>query len=149
MDSATCNVGNSVACISVDENECTTSSCKYSELLTDFEGLKLDMVITESKLGKEIYSNTQTINSVRDELIKLQRSHDDITQQVNHSPNHLVNTAETIVRLKKENKQLLDKLKALKLNLEADKKGISDLEIVMQYRLLHRSHSRARRNKRQ
>ena len=44
--------------------ESLRSSCNYKDLRTDFQGIKLDIVITEAKYEKEIESNLRRIRKL-------------------------------------------------------------------------------------
>ena len=47
-------------------------SCKCNNLAVDIEGIILDKVVLESRMEHETYTNTQIINNVQHELLKLQ-----------------------------------------------------------------------------
>ena len=47
-------------------------SCKCNNFAVDIEGIKLDNVVLESRMEHETYTNTQIINNVQYELLKLQ-----------------------------------------------------------------------------
>jgi methyltransferase-like protein len=59
-------------------------------LSTEFEGLKLDLVISESKIDNKIRINGDAINQVQAEFVIIQNQLGEVVQQVDR----LVNTNE-------------------------------------------------------
>ncbi|CAB4040188.1 Hypothetical predicted protein [Paramuricea clavata] len=65
---------------------------RCNELSTEFEGLKLDLVISESKIDNKIRINGDAINQVQAEFAIIQNQLGEVVQQVDR----LVNTNENI-----------------------------------------------------
>ena len=63
---------------------------RCNELSTEFEGLKLDLVISESKIDNKIRINGDAINQVQAEFAIIQNQLGEVVQQVDR----LVNTNE-------------------------------------------------------
>ena len=100
--------------------------CGGNGLATDFEGLKLDMEVVESKLTNDVNSNSRDIEKLSAEFTRVLRQVDKVDQQVNYLTNAKAesdcNSAEIIYNLTKENKKLSESVKILKLEVENYKK---------------------------
>lgn len=90
----------------------------YTELSTDVEGTKLDLVISESRLNTKIESNINSLNMVREEVIKIQRIYKEIEQQVAGLVTASTDVNDNVHLLKKENSELIDRVQSLKSDLE-------------------------------
>lgn len=100
-----------------------------SELSTEVEGIKLDMVIMEAKSLSGIRSNTQAIDLIRAEIASVQDGYKKVIQQVGCSYNgevNEVNNTEINYRLGKENNEL----EALKVELEDCKTKLHNAEQI-------------------
>ena len=82
---------------------------------TEFEGLKLDLVISESKNDNKIRINGDAINQVQAEFAIIQNQLGEVVQQVDRlvNTNEINNTnnnniAESIVRTANENNGLIN-----------------------------------------
>ena len=88
---------------------------RCNELSTEFEGLKLDLVISESKIDNKIRINGDAINQVQAEFAIIQNQLGEVVQQVdrlvNTNENNNTNNnniAESIVRTANENNGLIN-----------------------------------------
>jgi hypothetical protein len=91
-----------------------------NELSTEFEGLKLDMVISEFKIDNKIRINGDAINQVQAELANIKNQLGKVVQQVdrlvNSNENNNTNNnniAESIVRTASENNSLINTAETL------------------------------------
>ncbi|CAB4041333.1 Hypothetical predicted protein [Paramuricea clavata] len=93
---------------------------RCNELSTEFEGLKLDLVISESKIDNKIRINGDAINQVQAEFAIIQNQLGEVVQQVdrlvNTNENNNTNNnniAESIVTTANENNGLINTIETL------------------------------------
>ena len=68
-------------------NLVNSCSCKCNSLAVDIEELKLDNVVLESRMEHKTITNTEIINNVQQELLKLQSKCDMLIDQVGNIEN--------------------------------------------------------------
>ncbi|CAB4037689.1 Hypothetical predicted protein [Paramuricea clavata] len=100
-------------------NLVSSCSCKCNNLTVDIEGIKLDNVVLESRMEHKTNTNTEIINNVQQELLKLQSKCDMLADRVgNIESSNDERDSDTIVSLERQNKFLVEEVKTLNFKLE-------------------------------
>ena len=103
-------------------------SCKCNSLAVDIEELKLDNVVLESRMEHKTNTNTEIINNVQQELLKVQSKCDMLVDQVGNIENtSYERDSDVIASLECQNKFLAAEVKTLSLKFEnLEKKAKAD-----------------------
>jgi hypothetical protein len=88
-------------------------------LAVDIEGIKLDNVVLESRMEHKTNTNTEIINNVKQELLKLQSKCDMLADRVGNIENtNDERDSDIIASLERQNKFLVEEVKTLNCKLE-------------------------------
>jgi hypothetical protein len=83
-------------------------------LAVDVEGIKLDNVVLESRMEHKTNTNTEIINNVKQELLKLQSKCDMLADRVGNIENtNDERDSDIIASLERQNKFLVEEVKTL------------------------------------
>ena len=100
-------------------NLVSSCSCKCNNLAVDIEGIKLDNVVLESRMEHKTNTNTEIINNVQQELLKLQSKCDMLADRVGNIENtNDERDSDIIDSLERHNKFLAEEVKTLNFKLE-------------------------------
>ena len=88
-------------------------------MAVDIEGIKLDNVVLESRMEHKTNTNTEIINNVQQELLKLQSKCDMLAGRVGNIENtNDERDSDIIASLERQNKFLVEEVKTLNFKLE-------------------------------
>ena len=129
-------------------------SCKCNSLAVDIEELKLDNVVLESRMEHKTNTNTEIINNVQQELLKVQSKCDMLVDRVGNIENtSYERDSDVIASLECRNKFLAAEVKTLSLKFEnLEKKAKADeamnihVNIIPSHKTTHADNKRVTSN---
>ena len=129
-------------------------SCKCNSLAVDIEELKLDNVVLESRMEHKTNTNTEIINNVQQELLKVQSKCDMLVDRVGNIENTIYERdSDVIASLECQNKFLAAEVKTLSLKFEnlekkakADKAMNIHANIIPSHKTTHADNKRVTSN---